>query len=306
MKNLDFEPTYCVVNDSGGKDSTAITLLMASALSEVCPVKVHHQYLPEEWEGTVEYVQNTCNRLGLELIVDQAFYYGFECFICDNRWLSSHKKITCPRCKETTGRQIAAIQGLVDLMEWRKMWPGMGSIRWCTSYLKRDLFDKWARVHKEELGARPITVLGERWLESRNRAKLPWSKPRHTLTWLTEYRPILDWRRIDVFRYLRDRGIEPHPAYKLQGMTDHDMYEVDVEGGPRCSCVCCIYLTPQNVAKNLAMPRHHKLAGRLVSFEDRTNHTFKQNLGIRDAFETFEPGIIINRLHNEKIEIRCA
>jgi len=98
-------------------------------------------------------------------------------------------------------------------------------MRW--SSLKRDVFNMWARRTADLLGPTPVLVMGERWRESRGRAKLPHIRQRPSLPHMTEYRPILDYRRIDVFRKLQQYGIDPHYCYKTQGMTDEEMYEQD-------------------------------------------------------------------------------
>jgi 3'-phosphoadenosine 5'-phosphosulfate sulfotransferase (PAPS reductase)/FAD synthetase len=283
-------PSHIVVSHSGGKDSTLMLALMVEQFGGRVPITAHHQVLPEAWEGTTEYVQENCARYGVPLVVEQAHYLGYECPVCKNRWLSAAPKVKCTirrsadgtrrGCGAELGIVVAHIRGLVDLMNWRKMWPSP-TICWCTSYLKRDLFNKWIRRNRELLGARPITCMGERWRESGGRAKLPYFARRPKHEWMTDYHPILHLKRIEVFRGLRERGIEPHWSYKAQGMTDHDMYEVDIEGGPRCSCVCCIYLTPENVAQNLSMDVNQELTNQLIDAEETNQFFFREGMSIK-------------------------
>jgi 3'-phosphoadenosine 5'-phosphosulfate sulfotransferase (PAPS reductase)/FAD synthetase len=278
---IPFRPTAIVMCDSGGKDSTLKSHLVAEIYKGVCPIIIHHQLIPEEWPGTREYVEATAKRLGVELVVEQALYYGFQCGFCGNRYTTSKfEKKYCPKCK-SLAHHIATIQGLMDLVEWRGMYPD-SSIRWCTSYLKRDLFNSWVRRNRKLLGDLPVVTLGERHLESIGRSKLPEIRKRSGLSEVIEYRPILNLRRIDVFRGLRDRGIEPHYCYRLQGMTDADMYEIDAEGGPRCSCINCIYLTPANIDRNLRLPMNFDLRDRMLRFEENTGFTYKPGLGIAE------------------------
>jgi hypothetical protein len=149
-------PSHIVVSHSGGKDSTLMLALMVEQFGGQVPITVHHQVLPEAWEGTVEYTQQTCDRYGVPLIVEQAHYHGYECPLCGNRWLSAAPKVKCTirrtaagsrGCGAEMGIVVAHIRGLVDLMNWRKMWPSP-TIRWCTSYLKRDLYNKWIRRNR--------------------------------------------------------------------------------------------------------------------------------------------------------------
>jgi 3'-phosphoadenosine 5'-phosphosulfate sulfotransferase (PAPS reductase)/FAD synthetase len=231
-----------VVSLSGSKDSIACLLL---ALEEYGPelVIAHHQVIPEDWPGTVEYNQQVCSYLGVPLYTAQAHYYGYECEQCLAHYLTSNAQPYCRACKSREGRQVALVQSLLDLVTWRGMWPSL-DVRFCTSYLKRDVFNMWARRNSNLLGSSSVVVMGERWRESKGRARLPYIRQRTHLPHMTEYRPILDYRRIDVFRKSREYGIEPHYCYKAQGMTDEDMYEWDVEGGPRMSCVIC-FLKPE-------------------------------------------------------------
>jgi hypothetical protein len=111
---------------------------------------------------------------------------------------------------------------------------------------------------------------------------------------MTDYHPILHLKRIEVFGGLREREIEPHWSYKAQGMTDADMYETDVEGGPRCSCVCCIYLTPENVAQNLVMDVNQQLTEQLIDSEERNQYFFREGLSIKT---------LINRTRTPKMAI---
>lgn len=230
------------VSLSGGKDSVASLLLALEAYAPELVI-AHHQIIPEDWPGTVEYNRQVCQSLGVPLYTAQAHYYGYECEQCRAHYLTSIDQPYCRACKSHDGRQIALVQSLLDLVSWRGKWPSL-DVRFCTSYLKRDVFNMWARRMSDLLGPTPVLVMGERWRESRGRAKLPYLRQRPSLPRMTEYRPILDYRRIEVFRKLRQHGIEPHYCYKAQGMTDEEMYEQDREGGPRMSCVIC-FLKPE-------------------------------------------------------------
>jgi hypothetical protein len=68
------------------------------------------------------------------------------------------------------------------------------------------------------LGPRPLLVIGERWLESDDRARIPELRYRAGLEagWMLEWHPILHYRRIDSFCKLREYSIEPHYCYRVQ------------------------------------------------------------------------------------------
>ena len=206
----------------------------------------------------------------------------------------------------------------------RRMWPSHG-VRFCTSYFKRDVFNTWARANTDLLGDSPVMVMGERALESASRAKLPYVSYRSHLKqgWMLEYHPILDARRIDSFRALKEHGIDPHYCYKAQWrelllnqqrrweredvhphtsyagqwdglkykkleeealdlMIEKLMYEVDEEGGPRCSCVGCFYIQAEGIRASYATPQGKPLIDRGIQIEQATGHTVHHNESFHD------------------------
>ena len=206
-----------IVSFSGGKDSLAC-LLLAREFYGAEQTIAHHQRILEDWPGTVEYSQEVCDRLGIPLYVSQGRYYGYACVACGNHYLTSVERLWCRVCGCREGSFLGLVEGVLDLVEWRKKWPSL-DVRFCTSYFKRDVFNSWARRHPEILGEAPILIMGERWRESRGRAKLPYLRVRSQLKHITEYRPLLDYRRIEVFQKAHAYGIEQHYCYELQGLT---------------------------------------------------------------------------------------
>lgn len=265
--------TKIIVSLSGGKDSVAC-LLDALENYDKDQIIAHHQVILEDWPGTIEYNQELCSRLGVPYYQSQASYHGYECTNCQYHYLTSRNVQICPKCQGREGRFLRMVESVLDLVEWRQMWPSL-SVRFCTSYFKRDNFNKWARENKDLLGKSPVIVLGERWRESRGRAKLPYLRKRSNLEYMTEWRPILDYRRIDVFRKLQEYGIEPHYCYKAQGMTERDMYEVDEEGGPRMSCVMCFLKSEDQMKASYATEQGRPIIERGLAIERRTGHTIK-------------------------------
>lgn len=272
-----------VVSVSGGKDSMAC-LLLALALYDRDRVLVHHRRIPEDWPGTPEYIQEVCTALGVSLYVSQAHYTGYECASCGKRYLTSEEQCHHRACGSYQGTYLMTVESLLDLVMWRKMWPSL-DVRFCTSYLKRDVWNKWARANRELLGPGPILVMGERWRESRGRAKLPFIRQRPKMDEVTEYRPILDYRRIDVFRAMRDAGIEPHYCYAAQGMTEEDMYERDVEGGARMSCVICFLKPEQQLQASYMAVQGRELIERGIAVEQAIGHTLQRDRSLAEIID---------------------
>ncbi len=264
-----------IVSLSGGKDSVGSLLV---ALETVDPGKVsaHHQIILEDWPGTVEYCQSVCDQLGVPLYMTQAIYTGYECCQCGNHYLTSCLQPFCRKCSSREARFLMQVASVLDLVRWRKKWPSL-EVRFCTSYFKRDNYNRWARANRSLLGTHPVIALGERWRESRGRAKLPVLRPRSGLEWMMEWRPVLEWRRIDVFRKMRDYGIEPHYCYKAQGMTDEDMYECNVEGGPRMSCVICFLKSEEQLRASAKNEVAKPIIERGIAIEREIGHTLKKD-----------------------------
>ena len=104
---------------------------------------------------------------------------------------------------------------------------------------------------------------------------MPYTRLRSNLEYMTEWRPILDFRRIDVFRKLQEYGIEPHYCYKVQGMTEWET-EIDREGGPRTSCVMCFLKSPEQMKASYATEQGRGIIEQCIAIERATGHMIKQ------------------------------
>lgn len=282
-----------VVSISGGKDSIAMLLslleLVQAGYLSLHQIIAHHQIVLEDWPGTVEYCEDVCNRLDIPFFSTQARYSGYECQECHNRYLVSCTSSVAPWCRVCSSRQatyLRQVESVLDLVEWRQAWPSL-AVRFCTSYFKRDNFNAWARANAQLLGDSPVICMGERALESRGRAKLPEWRGRTGLKqgWMDEYRPILSWRRIEVFRKMRQFDVVPHYCYEAQGMTSHDMYEVNQEGGPRLSCVMCFLKSADQLRAGYYIQEGRAVMERALEIESATGHTIKHGESLAQLLE---------------------
>ncbi len=217
---LPEHPSRVIVSTSFGKDSIA-ALLKALETFGHDRVAAHYQVVLEEWPGTLEYGQSVCDYLGVPLYTAQGKYYGYHCLDCGRNYLSAHpEKAMCkpPQgCGSRNKEFLRMVESVHALIEWRQRWVSP-SIRACTKYFKAEVFNSWCRNNKVMLGNSPVMVLGERWLESDERTRIPELRYRKGLQagWMLEWHPILCYRRIDSFRKLREYGIEPHYCYRVQ------------------------------------------------------------------------------------------
>lgn len=314
---LPRQPSLVVVSISGGKDSIA-ALLKAREVFGPDRLVAQHQIILEDWNATPAYCQAVCDALGIPLYTAQGQYHSFLCLQCGQRHLSLFiEEAYCHRCGSSQKEYLGMVEGIHDLIRFRRKWVDANA-RFCTGHFKTEVWNRWARQHSSLLGENPLLVLGERHRESRRRARLPALRYRDLRKgWVLEWRPILDYRRRDAFRALRQYGIEPHECYKLQwrgmlrrqhqrwregkephssypgqweglahldALSDHLldemietlMYEVDAEGGPRCSCRDCFFKTPEELQATYQTEQGKALLDEGIALEQEINFTMKQ------------------------------
>ncbi len=177
------------LSSSGGKDSQAMTILLARIVPPDQLVVVHAPLGEVEWPGTVEHIENTMPA-GVPLIF----------------------------------ARVASGKTLLDQVEERGKWPGIMQ-RWCTAGNKRGPIERelrrYLKAHPRFEG-RLVSAMGLRRDESADRAKrIPWARSdrnsragREWFDWL----PIFDLTAGDVFRVIREAGQSPHWVYE-QGVS---------------------------------------------------------------------------------------
>ena len=172
------------ISTSGGKDSQAMTILLARIVPRDQLVAVHAPLGEIEWPGTIDHILATLPE-GVPLIL----------------------------------ASVASGKTLLDRVEERRMWPS-NSIRWCTSDYKTGPIQRELRRYLKahpRFGGRVVNAMGMRADESPARArKIPWRRNermsvagREVFDWL----PVFDFSTDDVFRVIRDAAQSPHWAY---------------------------------------------------------------------------------------------
>lgn len=172
------------------------------------------------------------------------------------------------------------------LLEERLKFPDMKN-RWCTSYLKTGITDKWIRANRHILGEKCLFISGERRDESPRRSKLP-EIEYHRTTLKTErvgkfechwFRPCLDFEKGQMFEQGKQLHLNPHPCYEY----------VD-----RCSCMFCVFMKDKHTIEN--MKRNPEQAKAWVQAEIKINHTWKAKQSLQNlwntACEEIEDGIL--------------
>lgn len=172
-----------VINDSGGKDSQAMKVLITQAVPHN-QLLIIHSHLPEvEWDGSVEHI--TANAQGVPVKV------------------------------------VTAVKTFLDMVEHRGAFPSP-KYRQCTSDLKRGPLEKGIREELKARGlSLVVNCMGMRAQESNNRAKLEVLKlnnrnskaGREWYDWL----PIHHLTTREVFLTIKNAGQRPFWTY-AEGM----------------------------------------------------------------------------------------
>ena len=155
-----------------------------------------------------------------------------------------------------------------------KYFPTM-DCRECTSWLKKDLADKWIRSHRSELGDELIVVSGIRAEESKRRSKLP-EREEHRTTLkdgtfkATTWYPCLHFKENEIYERIAAEGLPLHPVYKKAGGFSD-----------RVSCWCCIFQRNSAVREYAEM--HPELGEKLINLEQEVKHRWKDSTSFEDV-----------------------
>lgn len=295
-----------VISLSGGLDSAAM-MLWAKNYYPHARIIAHHQAIVEDWYSTIPYCRALCQTLNVPLYIHQGVYIQrWRTFkngrkprwewqlefteIADNRELPFDREETAALYGVDDLDRVAA--GILDFAEARGA-PPTQKIRWCTDYFKTRVFDRFVRLNRVTLGENAVALIGYRRRESPKRAKEPVGRLRDVCLrpnadWPNGWRmydlhPVLDWSKQDTVDYLLRHSIEPHVAYQAQGL---DISRPVAEGGPRFSCVHCIFANGCHMAAaaagSPAVPQEEtdharKVFRRVLRFQRDTGMTWQQS-----------------------------
>jgi 3'-phosphoadenosine 5'-phosphosulfate sulfotransferase (PAPS reductase)/FAD synthetase len=154
----------------------------------------------------------------------------------------------------------------------RGMFPD-AKCRFCTSYMKRDVYAKWVRQYDN---CKILLLSGERSEESSNRAKTPifelhsahaTGRKKRIVHW---FRPIKHMLKTEVRQLIADHGIDLHPCY---------------EWVTRCSCKFCIFNTSAEMGRTSQLfPNDWEY---LKQMERDLEHTMKSKDGKSHSLSAF-------------------
>ena len=247
-----------VVACSGGKDSIVGVLDLLEQGVEPERIELMHHRIDGmgkkrfDWAITDSYVQAFARHVGIklrfswkdggfegELLRDEALskgvYYedgdgtvqyvppakpGTYCKECRAIFLGDEKRcLECNTLRKGYNTRLKYPMVIADL-----------SRRWCSAYLKIDIFKRVLCNDPRFEEGNFLLITGERRQESTPRSKMVAAENHRSSNKrriVHQYRSVLEWREEQVWETMKRHGIVPHPCYRL--------------GFARCSCMFCIF-----------------------------------------------------------------
>lgn len=262
--NLSNLPDYdrIILAFSGGKDSLAALLFL---LELGCTSKIelwHHlvdgdKNAPNffDWHCTHDYCLKLAQYLGLPI------YFSYR---------EGGFKGEMLRENQSTGRvwfelpdgtlQATGGKGKPNTRKKFPMPTASLQTRWCSSYLKISVMDTAIRNQERFNDGKTLVITGERREESAARAKYLEFEPHRTnskMRLVDHWRPVIEWKREEIWRIIQKHGIIPHPAYYL--------------GFSRTSCRNCIFLQQDDLSTLYSL--NPKQLEEIANYEESFGYT---------------------------------
>lgn len=232
------------VGFSGGKDSWASLLHLLECGVPPEKIELHHQKVDGttsklmDWPCSSSYVDKAGEAFGIP-VVHSWKEGGFE------REMNRNQERTAPISWHTKDGQIRTMGGDRGKLDVRRKFPQVSAdlrVRWCSSYLKIDVFARVLNNDERYQSRRVLVITGERAEESASRAKYATFERHRTdlrdgekvQRHIDHWRPVHAWTEAEVWAILQRHRINPHPAYWL--------------GYSRASCRACIFSGPNEWA----------------------------------------------------------
>lgn len=243
---------------SGGKDSSAMSLIVNSYLNEIGHagprILIHSDLGRVEWRESLPWCQKLADHLGLELVVVRRAAGDLL-----DRW-----KV---RWANNVAR-YANLETVCLVLPWST--PGM---LFCRSELKaaiicRELIQRYP-------GQEILSPTGIRREESTTRARAPISAPQPRLFNKThntsgqDWHPIADWTLSEVLSYHLLRAFPLHPGY-ARGMT-------------RISCAFCVMGSAGDLAVSADCPDNQEVYREQVDLEILSSFAFQSGKWLGDV-----------------------
>ncbi|WP_259665473.1 phosphoadenosine phosphosulfate reductase domain-containing protein [Rhizobium bangladeshense] len=229
---------------SGGKDSQAAalaTLRHLDAVGHTGPrILIHADLGSVEWDDSLRICEELSDYLNCELVVVRR-RAGDLMDRWERRWFLSKSR-------------YETLSSVTLIPCW-----STPSMRFCTSELKTHVI--MAELKRRFKGQKILNVIGVRRDESAARARMSIADPdpaAQVWTW----RPIIERTTDEVFDMIDSSGLQPHPAYRIHGMT-------------RVSCRFCIMSSIADLTAASAVEESHDIYRRMVQLEIDSSFAFQ-------------------------------
>jgi len=223
-----------IVNFSGGKDST-VAILEALKKYPKDEILLCYQDTGAEYLETEGHVRKIANQLELPVFI------------------------------------LKREEDFWGMARRRRFFPTPG-VRWCTSYLKRDLLNKWITKNYRGTDTELILVTGIRSEESLSRSRLhEWEEPKnvHIVRSVSQvWYPCLDMKEQEIKDRVKAEGLELHPCYDF---------------ARRCGCWCCIF-APKGEVREYA-EQNPQLYEQACLLEDEIKNKWRHRFGFNDLMK---------------------
>lgn len=245
------------IGTSGGKDSVACALAVASHLDEMGHhgprVLVHADLGRVEWRDSLPSCERLARHLGWELIT-VARKAGDMLARWEKRWennVTRYRELSCVKL----------------ILPW-----STPSMRFCTSELKTAVI---ASALRTRFPGRPIVnVTGVRREESANRSRMPVSQAMPAIARGSHqgiaWNAIIEWTLEDVFATITGAGLALHEAYARYGAS-------------RVSCAYCIMSSADDLRAAASCEDNHDVYRAMVDLEVRSSFAFQGKRWLLDV-----------------------
>jgi 3'-phosphoadenosine 5'-phosphosulfate sulfotransferase (PAPS reductase)/FAD synthetase len=269
-----------IVAFSGGKDSLASLLYLLEQGVPKSKIELwHHDIDGRESNQLMDW---PCTRAYCKAV---AMGFGVPIYFS---WREGGFEKEMLRCKSYTGDIYFESPGTVlNHIPSRKLdrykntrlkFPQVSadlSVRWCSGYLKIDVFASAIRNQPRFNGVRTLVITGERGQESPARSRYEYFEKHATSSskrFVDHWRPVLNWNEREVWDIIEKYKVQPHPAYHL--------------GFSRVSCQFCIFGNANQFASaSFLSPERAKI---LSSYEKSFGCTVKRNISLDELISKGE------------------
>lgn len=267
---------HVLVCFSGGKDSTAALLTILDQGVPANKIELWHHCIDGadkenfmDWPITKSYCQAFANAFNIPL------YHSWRDGGFEREMIRNHQLTGDILYENQDGLHRVKARNLDRFKNTRRRFPQVSAdlrVRWCSAYLKIDVFACALRNQRRFQGKRVLVVTGERGEESSARAKYHLFEPHRTdnrtgrsRRHVDHYRAVLHFTEAEVWAIIKKYRVHVHPAYYL--------------GFSRVSCLFCIFGNPDQWAS--AKTINEEAFIRIADYESNYDRTIKRKVPIK-------------------------